>query len=90
MFRTSRVPKRTGFEREARAWSTKHADPENVGEYGCNYPTKAAPSDSHGWWDNCGWVFLPWWGWLVICEDQDGLWDDGRDQHDELHHDDWR
>jgi hypothetical protein len=26
----------------------------------------AAPAmarhDNDGWWDNCNWVFLPWWG----------------------------
>ena len=44
MFRTSRLPKRAGAERDAMALSTKHANPENVGEYGCRYPVKEAPS----------------------------------------------
>ena len=28
-------------------------------------PTAApamARHDNDGWWDNCNWVFLPWWG----------------------------
>ena len=54
----------------------------------------AAPAmarhDNDGRWDNCNWVFLPWWGWFVICEVDDGWWDDARDHHNDRHHDnDW-
>lgn len=58
----------------------------------------AAPAmarhDNDGWWDNCDWVFFPWWGWFVVCEVDDGWWDDGwwdddRDHHKDRDHKDW-
>ncbi len=59
----------------------------------------AAPAMAHhnndGWWDDCNWVFYPWWGWFVVCQVDDDWWDDGNHRHDndrnhnDRNHDDW-
>ena len=52
----------------------------------------AAPAmarhNNDGWWDDCDWVFYPWWGWFVVCQVDDDWWDYNNWHDNNRHHND--